>query len=45
MIDEDGRIRFAHIEEDVRKRAEPADVLRVIEDMVRGRALAAASTR
>lgn len=45
VIDEDGRIRFAHIEEDVRKRAEPADVLRVIEDMVRGRALAAASTR
>ncbi len=39
VIDEEGRIRFAHIEEDIRKRAEPADVLRVIEGMVRGRAL------
>lgn len=43
VIDEDGRIRFAHIEEDIRKRAEPGDVLRVIEDMVRGRAAAAMS--
>ena len=41
VIDEEGRIRFAHIEEDIRKRAEPADVLRVIEGLVRGRALAA----
>ena len=42
VIDEEGRIRFAHIEEDIRKRAEPADVLRVIEGLVSGRALAAA---
>jgi hypothetical protein len=41
VIDEEGCIRFAHIEEDVRKRAEPADVLRVIEGLVHGRALAA----
>ncbi len=38
VIDEEGRIRFAHVEEDIRKRAEPADVLRVIEDLVRNRA-------
>jgi len=38
VIDEEGRIRFAHIEEDIRKRAEPADVLRVIEGLVHGRA-------
>lgn len=44
VIDEEGRIRFAHIEEDIRKRAEPADVLRVIEDLVRDRALAATSS-
>lgn len=44
VIDEEGRIRFAHIEEDIRKRAEPADVLRVIEDLVRDRALAAAGS-
>jgi peroxiredoxin len=41
VIDEKGCIRFAHIEEDIRKRAEPDDVLRVIEDLVRGRTLAA----
>ncbi|MDM0066716.1 peroxiredoxin-like family protein [Variovorax sp. J31P207] len=41
VIDEDGLIRFAHIEEDIRKRAEPDDVLRVIEDLVRTRRLAA----
>ena len=41
VIDEEGRIRFAHIEEDIRKRAEPADVLRAIEGLVRERALAA----
>jgi peroxiredoxin len=42
VIDEEGRIRFTHIEKDIRKRAEPADVLRVIEGLVSGRALAAA---
>ena len=42
VIDKEGRIRFAHIEEDIRKRAEPAEVLRVIEGLVRDRALAAA---
>ncbi|MDQ0570563.1 peroxiredoxin [Variovorax paradoxus] len=41
VIDEEGRIRFAHIEEDIRKRAEPDDVLRAIEDLVRHRAAAA----
>lgn len=43
VIDEEGRIRFAHIEEDIRKRAEPADVLRVIADMVNARALSVAT--
>lgn len=42
VIDEEGLIRFAHIEEDIRRRAEPADVLRVIEGLVRGRSLSAA---
>ncbi|MDP9890978.1 peroxiredoxin [Variovorax boronicumulans] len=44
VIDEEGCIRFAHIEEDIRKRAEPADVLHVIEGMVRDRALAASGS-
>ncbi|MCY1246673.1 hypothetical protein D3C72_2055300 [compost metagenome] len=43
VIDEEGRIRFAHIEEDIRKRAEPADVLHVIADMVNARALSVAT--
>ena len=43
VIDEEGRIRFAHIEEDIRKRAEPGDVLRVIEDLVHDRARVAAT--
>ena len=30
VIDEEGRIRFAHIEEDIRQRAEPGDVIGVI---------------
>lgn len=30
VIDEEGRIRFAHIEEDIRQRAEPRDVIGAI---------------
>lgn len=33
VIDEEGRIRFAHIEEDIRQRAEPGDVIGVIADL------------
>lgn len=43
VIDTEGRISFAHIEEDIRKRAEPADVLRAIEGLVRDGTPAAAS--
>ena len=40
VIDEEGRIRFAHIEEDIRQRAEPGDAIHVIAQLVdrRGRA-------
>ncbi|KIQ26128.1 alkyl hydroperoxide reductase [Variovorax paradoxus] len=41
VIDEEGRIRFAHIEEDIRRRAEPLEVLGVIAQMVRDRGVAA----
>lgn len=44
VIDEEGRIRFAHIEEDIRQRAEPQEVLDVIAQMVRDRAVAAKSS-
>ena len=41
VIDEQGGIRFAHIEEDVRRRAEPGDVLEVVSQLVRHRAMSA----
>lgn len=33
VIDEEGRIRFAHIEEDVRERADPGSVIRAIAEL------------
>ena len=39
VIDEDGAIRFAQVDEDFRRRAEPADVLAVVTQMVADRSV------
>lgn len=39
VIDEGGTIRFAQVDEDIRQRAEPADVLAVVTQLVAGRTI------